>query len=218
MLQSPPFYLIFNAPPQPLLQVLYINGTAYLRRELEMPAAALHHAGIQGQKLEDLERRLQGDMLAEAAAWGGRVLLHREVAAPAAADVDAHVAAASPLPAPPSAGRTPGGGAGLPRYPAAGGSPFAAGAAQAAGECGVEGSDAAGGGGDDITKTTEYQPTTQVSAFWEVTADAGDIDAVSESCISVAEQAHKMLWAPCMLQHRPALPSLSSKHRGNLSA
>lgn len=27
--------------------VLYINGTAYMRRELEMPAAALHHAGIQ---------------------------------------------------------------------------------------------------------------------------------------------------------------------------
>lgn len=25
--------------------VLYINGTAYMRRELEMPAAALHHAG-----------------------------------------------------------------------------------------------------------------------------------------------------------------------------
>lgn len=26
--------------------VLYVNGTPYLRRELEMPAAALHHAGI----------------------------------------------------------------------------------------------------------------------------------------------------------------------------
>lgn len=25
--------------------VLYVNGTAYMRRELEMPAAALHHAG-----------------------------------------------------------------------------------------------------------------------------------------------------------------------------
>ena len=27
--------------------MVYINGTAYTRRELEMPAAALHHAGIQ---------------------------------------------------------------------------------------------------------------------------------------------------------------------------
>ena len=34
--------------------VLYVNGVAYLRRELEMPAAALHHAGIQANKLEDL--------------------------------------------------------------------------------------------------------------------------------------------------------------------
>lgn len=38
--------------------------------------------GIQSMKLEDLERRLRADMLAEAGAWGGRVLLHREVAAP----------------------------------------------------------------------------------------------------------------------------------------
>ncbi|EFN52818.1 hypothetical protein CHLNCDRAFT_26452 [Chlorella variabilis] len=58
--------------------VLYVRGTAYLRRELEMPAAALHHAGIQAAKLEDLERRLRADMLSEASAWGGKVLLHRE--------------------------------------------------------------------------------------------------------------------------------------------
>lgn len=106
--------------------VLYVNGTAYMRRELEMPAAALHHAGawsgggaagvlcapaggrcshsfpatstdkplpstrcpdlqppagIQAVKLEDLERRLRGDMLAEASRWGGKILLHREVLA-----------------------------------------------------------------------------------------------------------------------------------------
>ena len=59
--------------------VLYVNGTAYLRRELEMPAAALHHAGIQSSKLEDLERRLRADMLSESTAWGGKLLLHREV-------------------------------------------------------------------------------------------------------------------------------------------
>ena len=26
--------------------VIYVNGWPYLRRELEMPAAALHHAGV----------------------------------------------------------------------------------------------------------------------------------------------------------------------------
>lgn len=31
--------------------VLYVNGIAYMRRELEMPAAALHHAGGQGAGL-----------------------------------------------------------------------------------------------------------------------------------------------------------------------
>lgn len=36
-------------------------------------------AGIQAVKLEDLERRLRGDMLAEAQRWGGKILLHREV-------------------------------------------------------------------------------------------------------------------------------------------
>ncbi len=62
--------------------VLYVNGGAYLRRELEMPAAALHHAGVRAAQLEALEARLAGDAAAEAAAWGGRLLLHRE--APAA--------------------------------------------------------------------------------------------------------------------------------------
>ena len=59
--------------------VIYINGTAFLRRELEMPAAALHHAGIQASRLEDLERRLLADVAAEAEGWGGKILLHREV-------------------------------------------------------------------------------------------------------------------------------------------
>ncbi|KAK9839780.1 hypothetical protein WJX81_000925 [Elliptochloris bilobata] len=57
----------------------YVNGLPYLRRELEMPSAALHHAGIQAVKLEELERRLRNDVVHEALAWGGRVLLHREV-------------------------------------------------------------------------------------------------------------------------------------------
>ena len=62
--------------------VLYVNGVAYLRRELEMPSAALHHAGIQPAKLEDLERRLRADMLSESTSWGGKLLLHREVESP----------------------------------------------------------------------------------------------------------------------------------------
>lgn len=124
----------------------YVNGQPYMRRELEMPSAALHHAGarpgpgpllcarqlhgpgvrcvsrrpasqakplaqcsagrggsptayaaaciphahmrgrgararagIQAVKLEELERRLRNDIVHEALAWGGRVLLHREV-------------------------------------------------------------------------------------------------------------------------------------------
>eukprot|EP00884_Botryococcus_braunii_P001844 jgi/Botrbrau1/11660/Bobra.168_2s0015.2 len=59
--------------------VAYIRGVPYLRRELEMPAAALHHAGIQAVKLEELERRLRGDLMKEAIQWGGRVLLHSEI-------------------------------------------------------------------------------------------------------------------------------------------
>lgn len=33
--------------------VLYVNGTPYLRRELEMPAAALHHAGIHATQVSE---------------------------------------------------------------------------------------------------------------------------------------------------------------------
>ncbi|KAK9808828.1 hypothetical protein WJX72_004439 [[Myrmecia] bisecta] len=62
--------------------VAYVNGSPYLRRELEMPSAALHHAGIPSAKLEDMERRLRNDMMHEAVAWNGRVLLHREVPVP----------------------------------------------------------------------------------------------------------------------------------------
>jgi hypothetical protein len=31
--------------------VVYVNGTPYTRRELEMPAAALHHAGIRASQV-----------------------------------------------------------------------------------------------------------------------------------------------------------------------
>ena len=36
-------------------------------------------AGIHATKLEDMERRLRNDMAQEAAAWGGRVMLHAEM-------------------------------------------------------------------------------------------------------------------------------------------
>ena len=48
-------------------------------------------AGIHATKLEDMERRLRNDMAQEAAAWGGRVMLHAEVPA---------MPAASPSPEP----------------------------------------------------------------------------------------------------------------------
>ncbi|KAL3150044.1 hypothetical protein ABBQ38_013395 [Trebouxia sp. C0009 RCD-2024] len=75
--------------------VAYVNGSPYLRRELEMPSAALHHAGIQAMKLEELERRLRTDIMQEAIAWAGRVMLHREVSldTPAAREISFEQAA-----------------------------------------------------------------------------------------------------------------------------
>ncbi|GLI60364.1 hypothetical protein VaNZ11_002488 [Volvox africanus] len=60
--------------------VVYVNGTPYMRRELEMPAAAMHHAGIHAAQLQELEQLLKEDVTDEAALWGNRVLLHRELA------------------------------------------------------------------------------------------------------------------------------------------
>lgn len=89
-------------------------------------------------------------MLSEASAWGGKVLLHREVAA-------------APRGAP------------TPRQ-AASGAAAASAAAAAAGGGGGGGEEE---GGEDITRTTQYQPiSTQVQAFWETTGDVGDIDQV----------------------------------------
>lgn len=34
--------------------VVYVNGVPYTRRELEMPAAALHHAGVQAGQVRDM--------------------------------------------------------------------------------------------------------------------------------------------------------------------
>jgi hypothetical protein len=174
--------------------VLYVRGTAYLRRELEMPAAALHHAGIQAAKLEDLERRLRADMLAEASNWGGKVLLHREVAAgPTPLKMRSSSALGGPTPRPyrpPSRGPGGGGSAGASGDPGAAGAAAAADSAGTAGgttgisEAAVEAAAAAAQAaqqaqqaeGEDITRTTQYQPTMQVQAFWETCGDVGDID------------------------------------------
>lgn len=36
-------------------------------------------AGVHAVKLEELERRLRNDLMHEAMAWGGRLLLHRDI-------------------------------------------------------------------------------------------------------------------------------------------
>lgn len=168
--------------------VLYINGIAYLRRELEMPAAALHHAGIQAAKLEDLERRLRADILAEAASWGGKILLHREVESfkrsstmkknkPSVPHASSHHGGI-PTPRPHSSGAGAGttAAAKLNFSDAAISNSAAADAERskitittaAAEENEAE---------EDITRTTEYQATTEVTAFWETAGESGDIDS-----------------------------------------
>ena len=239
--------------------VLYVNGTAYLRRELEMPAAALHHAGIQAAKLEDLERRLRADMWSEAAHWGGKVLLHREVetrsrkkegipeestsedtpmvttavgvsdgseqpkekqietpkphqsalAKVAAAGAKAfngvmhHNAHKAPnastttVTAKEESGNAGGGGGLSGDVSTAGvvlggqGLPsISTGTKMTNASTTVDTGDGTAGGGmagsqeestadEDITRTTDYQPTTQVAGFWESTGEMGDIDSVS---------------------------------------
>ncbi|KAI8474087.1 MAG: inositol hexakisphosphate-domain-containing protein [Monoraphidium minutum] len=61
--------------------VVYVNGLPYIRRELEMPSAAMHHAGVHWRQLEALEAHLKEDVRNEAIKWGGRLLLHQEFAA-----------------------------------------------------------------------------------------------------------------------------------------
>ena len=52
-------------------------------------------AGIHGLKLEELERRLRTDIMQEAIAWAGRVMLHKEVSlyTPAAREINFEEAA-----------------------------------------------------------------------------------------------------------------------------
>uniref|UniRef100_A0A061RKB2 Paladin-like isoform x3 n=1 Tax=Tetraselmis sp. GSL018 TaxID=582737 RepID=A0A061RKB2_9CHLO len=58
---------------------VYIKGKPYVRRELEMPARALHHAGISYSKLQEMEFSLAQDASEEVRQWGGRLLVHHEL-------------------------------------------------------------------------------------------------------------------------------------------
>ena len=128
--------------------VIYVNGTAYTRRELEMAAAALHHAGIKAVKIEDLERKLRTDMMNESIAWGGKVLLHKEVEK---ATIVPRVSFESERTFSLRHFRTM--------------------RMDRSHTTNAESQ-------EDITKTTSYQPTTYISAFWEPTGAGGDIDSV----------------------------------------
>lgn len=66
-----------------------------------MPLYPHSRSGIQAVKLEEMERRLRNDLVQEAAVWGGRVMLHAEVAA--AAGTTAPAAAPDPAAAATSA-------------------------------------------------------------------------------------------------------------------
>lgn len=59
--------------------VLYINGQPYVLREAERPFKNLQeYRGIGAERLELMEQRLKEDVLREAAAFHGRVLVSRE--------------------------------------------------------------------------------------------------------------------------------------------
>jgi Inositol hexakisphosphate len=237
--------------------VLYINGIAYLRRELEMPAAALHHAGIQAAKLEDLERRLRADILAEAASWGGKILLHREVESlkksttmkrtrptNSPSSTSSHLHGGIPIPPPHSRG---GGGGDKNSGRAATRLNFS--------DAVVTNNDAGNGKLDplpsttslgekdpasavddnnidgaaevkqtddaeeDITKTTEYQATTEVTAFWETAGEMGDIDSgmctPSEVFIGLAAEGYQINYrrVPLSRERTPQAADLNHLHQ-----
>lgn len=61
---------------------VYLRGHPYTRRELEMPTASMHHAGIHWRELRKLERWLRDDVCSSST-YGAddgvhRVLVHKE--------------------------------------------------------------------------------------------------------------------------------------------
>ncbi|GIM16088.1 hypothetical protein Vretimale_18744 [Volvox reticuliferus] len=140
-----------------------------MRRELEMPAAAMHHAGIHAAQLQELEQLLKEDVADETALWGNRVLLHRELA-PLHGST-ASTASRQPLTTPANA-RTSANGAPPPNSasasPAEGQSPEAAAAPSPQGLPATPGGGgAAGGKHDDVTHLVDLYPGSSVAPFWE---------------------------------------------------
>ena len=58
--------------------VVYINDEPFTLREGHRPIQSIKMASLSGQTVEELETRLKTDVLAEAQACGGRILVHRE--------------------------------------------------------------------------------------------------------------------------------------------
>lgn len=237
--------------------VLYINGIVYLRRELEMPAAALHHAGIQAAKLEDLERRLRADILAEAASWGGKILLHREVESLKRSSIMKRTKPSVPLaslhhggiPTPQTLSSSGGGKTAATKLnfsdtavSNSAAATIAAGGASSS-ICQKEPAAAAGKfdstittittaaknndidngneseAEEDITRTTEYQSTTEVTAFWETAGESGDIDTgmctPAEVFIGLAAEGYQINYrrVPLSRERTPQAADLNHLHQ-----
>eukprot|EP00879_Flechtneria_rotunda_P018628 GHRR01019549.1.p1 GENE.GHRR01019549.1~~GHRR01019549.1.p1 ORF type:complete len:942 (+),score=356.76 GHRR01019549.1:158-2983(+) len=78
--------LWFNMREEP---VIYINGLPFVLREQQRPMKNLQeYAGIDAERLERMEARLKQDVLAEAAHYGGRILVARESAAAADGSIE----------------------------------------------------------------------------------------------------------------------------------
>lgn len=62
---------------------VYLAGHPYTRRDIEMPTASLHHAGIHWRELQRLEEWLLEDVRLSSGNWveenAHRVLVHKEV-------------------------------------------------------------------------------------------------------------------------------------------
>lgn len=58
--------------------VLYVNGRPFVVREADKPFANLEYTGIDRARVEGMEARLKADVLAEAARYGGAVLVAHE--------------------------------------------------------------------------------------------------------------------------------------------
>lgn len=140
--------------------VVYIHGTPYVRRELEMPAAALHHAGIHWKQLEELEALLAQDVRKEASKWGGRVLLHREVPPEGAPPVTPPGSAANGVAhAPAGAAGHANGFAGTPPPPLL----TLPGMTPSYGNAAAQADDQT----EDVTKVVDRNPGETVAPFWE---------------------------------------------------